>query len=75
MAGKTWIDKASDQIAKFTPKSGYNVVAVDQSERPGEALYLVGHEEDKAAAERLRAAHQKKSGNTTYVYVATSEAD
>lgn len=70
MADKNWIQKAADQVAEFTPKEGYNVVAVDTMERPGEGLYLVDHANDPAAAERIRAAHERKSGNKSYVYPA-----
>jgi hypothetical protein len=75
MADKTWLDKAADQIAQFTPKTGYNVVAVDRMEKPGEALYLVEHYDDAVAAEKARAAHEKKSGNPSYVYGANTRTN
>lgn len=71
MAEKNWLEKATEQIAKFTPKTGFNIVGVDRMERPGEALYLVDHASDSGTAEKLRVAHEKKSGNKTYVYAAS----
>lgn len=68
MASKNWIEKASAQIAEMTPKTGFNVVAVDRMERPGEALYLIDHFTDEGKAEAARAAHEAKSGDKTYVY-------
>jgi hypothetical protein len=65
---KSWIDAATAQVKELTPKTGFNVVAVDASEKPGDALYLVGHFDDAAAAEKARAAHQAKSKNIAYVY-------
>lgn len=65
-----WIEKAQKQIAKLTPKTGFNVVAVDSYEKPGRALYLVDHFDDEKEAEKARAAHEKKSGDKAYVYAA-----
>ena len=64
----TWMDAAADQMKQFTPKSGFNVVAVDQMALPGEALYLVDHFDSKDDAEEAAVAYQKKSGDKTYVY-------
>jgi hypothetical protein len=68
-----WLEKALDAKEKMTPDTGFNVVAVDRMERPGEALYLVSHHSDAAAAEKARAAHEKTSGNKTYVYAAAAK--
>lgn len=68
MGADTWVDKAKKQISELTPKAGFNVVAVDGYEKPGEALYLVGHFTDRSAAEKARAAHEKKTKDLTYVY-------
>lgn len=70
---KSWIQQAQEQIEKLTPKKGFNVVAVDSHESPGEALYLVDHCNDAKKAEKLRTAHEKKSGNKTYVYPARTK--
>ena len=70
MAKSDWLTAAAEQIKKFTPKSGFNVVAVDRLEVPGEALYLVAHCDEPEEAEQKRSAHQKKSGDPTYVYPA-----
>jgi hypothetical protein len=67
----SWIVKAGEQIKKFTPKSGFNVVAVDDQELPGEALYLVAHYDDQKEAAQAARAYQAKSGDKTYVYPAT----
>lgn len=68
MSDKNWLQAAAEQVKKFTPTKGYNVVAVDRLEKPGEALYLVGHTDDEKEAERMAAAHQKKTGDAAHVY-------
>jgi hypothetical protein len=64
-----------EEKKRFIPKSGFNVVGVDDFEPIGEALYLVGHYSDRAKAEARAAAHSKESGDACYVYAAPSEAE
>jgi hypothetical protein len=66
----TWIDLAAAQIKKLTPKTGFNVVAVDSYENPGEALYFVDHFDNAEEAEKARATYQKKHKDVAYVYPA-----
>lgn len=70
MSEKSWVEKGLAQVAEFTPKAGFNVVAVDNYDAPGEAMYLVSHHTDKADAEKARAAHEKKSKDKSFVYPA-----
>lgn len=58
------------QIKEFTPPTGFNVVAVDSYEKPGKALYLVGHFDDEDKAESARSAHEKKTRDISYIYSA-----
>ena len=75
MADKNWVEKATAQIAEMTPRTGFNVVAVDRMERPGEALYLVNHFTDEGKAEAARAAHEAKSGDKSYVYSSNTKTN
>ncbi len=68
MSEKTWIEKGLEQIAEFTPKTGFNVVAIDHYEAPGDAMYLVSHHKDKGEADKARAAHEKKTKDRSFVY-------
>ena len=65
-----WLENARTSIARFTPNEGegYNVVAVDGFELPGEGLYLVGTYATRAEAEVAAAAHHANSGDKAYVY-------
>jgi hypothetical protein len=67
---ESWIDEAFAQVDQLTPATGFNVVAVDSMELPGEGLYLVSHHATQEEAEAARAAHQAASGDKTYVYAA-----
>ena len=61
-------EKSADK-KKFIPKSGFNVVGVDDFEMPGEQLYLVGHFTDKKAAEAALARFQKANPDeTAHIY-------
>lgn len=54
---------------RFTPKTGYNVVGVDDFERPGEQLYLISHHKDMAAAQAaLEAFKARSKGDAAYIY-------
>jgi hypothetical protein len=70
MADKSWVERSSEAIERFMPKAGegFNVVAVDAYEEPGDELYLVGNFESEAEAEEAAAAHTKRSGDKAYVY-------
>lgn len=59
----------SEDKAKFIPKTGYNVVGVDDFELPGEQLYLVRHFDDEAAATAAATKFKKDNpGEAAYVY-------
>lgn len=54
---------------KWIPKSGYNVVGVDEMEVPGEQLFLVGTYVTREEANRALEAFQKRNpGHTAHVY-------
>lgn len=57
-----------EDMAAHVPESGYNVVAVDDYEVPGEQLFLVSHHEVKAEAEEAAKRFGRQSGLDTYVY-------
>ncbi len=67
---KSWITDATNQVRALTPTTGFNVVAVDSHEKPGQALYLVGHFTTKEEAEEARVKHEKSSRNISYIYAA-----
>jgi hypothetical protein len=71
----SWVKMAAEQIEKFTPKpgGGFNVVAVDAYEMPGEALYLVGNYKTEEEANKMARDHARKSGDKAYVYAAARE--
>ncbi len=55
--------------AKFIPKTGFNVVGVDDFELPGERIYIVGHFNDEKLANAALAKFKKENpGETAYVY-------
>jgi len=55
--------------AKMIPKKGFNVVGVDDFERPGQDIFLVKNVETQAEADALRAKKEKDDpGNRYYVY-------
>ena len=54
---------------RFTPKTGFNLVGVDDFERPGEQLYLIDHFPDRDAAEKALAARKKvRPREKVYIY-------
>jgi predicted RNA-binding protein YlxR (DUF448 family) len=65
---KSWLELAQQEIKRLTPARGFNVVAVDAYEMPGEGLYLVKHCETEEEAKKVAVAHEKKSKDKTYVY-------
>lgn len=63
------IKKNSGDKAKFIPKTGFNVVGVDDFELPGEKLYLIGHfKDDKSATESMSKFKRENPGETVHVY-------
>lgn len=63
----SFVKKALAEKAEFTPESGYNLVGLDDYGPPEEVgLYLVGHYEDKAAAEAEKAKREKANPDTKY---------
>lgn len=63
-----WFEDAQAEILRFTPEEGFNVVGVDSFERPGEALYLVGHYATREEAAAAARAHEARSGDRAHVY-------
>jgi hypothetical protein len=72
--GMNWLEEACAEIERLTPTEGFNVVAVDGFERAGTCLYLVGHYDDRAEAERAAQAHRERSGDRTHVYAPPRDA-
>lgn len=65
-----WLENARTSIARYMPNEGdgYNVVAVDGFEMPGEGLYLVGTYATREEAQVAAEAHHAKCGDKAYVY-------
>lgn len=54
---------------KFIPKAGFNLVGVDEFERPGEQLYLIDHLTDRGAAVKALDAWKKAHPRAkAYIY-------
>lgn len=51
-----------------TPKTGYNVVGVDDFEPPGDQLYIIGHYESREEAEAALARWKESHEDPAYVY-------
>jgi hypothetical protein len=63
------LKKMMEEKRKLVPKSGYNLVGVDDFEMPGERLYLIGHYTTEEAANDALAAFQKRNPNEqAYIY-------
>lgn len=57
-------DLISDEIKKFTPDKGFNLVGIDDFGMPGESLYLIEHFDTKDDA----IVAQKKMNIKTAIY-------
>jgi len=54
---------------RMIPKTGANLVGLDDYEEPGEELYLIGHFPSLQAAEKAQKARKKNLPNeVTYIY-------
>ena len=53
---RTDLGGALDDRARFTPKTGWNLVGVDTFAIPGEQLYLISHHGKRAEAEAAKKA-------------------
>lgn len=63
------LDKMKAEKKRWIPKTGYNVVGVDDFELPGEKLYLISHHGTEAEANRALAVFQKQNPEeAAYVY-------
>lgn len=63
------IAEAQKQKKEFIPRTGYNVVAVDDFELPGSQLYLIAHYADEAKAKATASRFQKVNPDEkVYVY-------
>jgi hypothetical protein len=60
------LDLIMEAKAKMTPKTGFNVVGVDDFEMPGDELFLVGHYESKEDADHALAQAKAASPKTAY---------
>ena len=59
---------------KFIPKTGFNVVGVDEFEDPGEQLYLIGHAPTQGKAKRILAKFQRANPHDkAYIYPAKTK--
>ncbi len=54
------IKKIEDEVERFTPKEGYNVVGEDDFEMPGERLHLLGHFKTREEAEASKKRHEEE---------------
>lgn len=61
MAEETWLDKMLADRDEHTPKTGYNLVGIDDYEEPGKQLYLINHFD---AYEEASEAQKKYKGNS-----------
>ena len=58
-----------DAKRKLIPTTGFNVVAVDDFELPGEELYLVGHYATRKEAEaELKRFRERNTTDVAYIY-------
>lgn len=64
-----WLESARTSIVRFMAREGegFNVVAVDSFELPGEGLYLVGNYPSRAEATAAARAYEA-SGDRAHVY-------
>lgn len=57
------------QKKAMTPKSGFNLVGLDDFERPGEQLFIISSHKTQAEAERAQKKHHAKNPDTqTFIY-------
>jgi hypothetical protein len=57
------------QKKAMTPKKGFNLVGLDDFEEPGEQLFLIGHYESKAEAEKADKEHNSRNKDVrTFIY-------
>ncbi len=67
------VEKMLSAMERMTPKTGANVVGVDDFEDPGEELYLVKHCASVAEAEAYAKAYRKKHPDSDPVHVYPAE--
>ncbi len=53
------IQDVFDEIAKFTPKTGFNLCSIDNHATPGEHLALIGHFDTIEEAEKAQEEYGK----------------
>ncbi len=66
------IDKIQAEKLKFVPKKGFNVVGVDKTALPGEALFLVGNYNTREDAQKVIGDQKLDDGLTAY-YIYTPD--
>lgn len=65
------VKKALEAIEEMTPKTGFNLVGVDDFEEPGEELYLVGHFDTREAADAAKTDRLRKNPDEVlHIYAA-----
>ena len=63
------INKMREDMKRHTPKTGFNVVAVDDFEPAGEQIYLVAHRDTREEAEQaLKDFQAKNKTDKAYIY-------
>ena len=69
MPTREQIDKMLAAKEAMTPESGFNLVGLDDYEKPGEELYFIAHfdKKDDADAEQKKRA-EDNSGEKMFVY-------
>lgn len=66
------LTKVAEAVARVTPKTGFNVVEIDDFSFPPD-LNVVGHFATRPEALTCAARHEAESGFTTYIYGSSDE--
>jgi len=67
---KSYLQTCIDERKEMTPKSGYDVMELDDFARPGEKLSRIAHFETRAEAEKFV---EKNNSNESTLYVYGSD--
>ena len=70
MPSESVIDKMLAAKRAMIPRKGYNLVGLDDYEKPGEELYLIAHFATRRAAEKEKAARERENpdGDRMFIY-------
>ncbi len=55
-------------LQRFIPKTGFNLVGLDDFEKPGEQLYLINSYGSRAEAEKAMKAYGQKTDDKLFIY-------